>query len=280
MKKSKVLNKLFILALALSFYTSSLQATELTVLPFELVKWGHLNPARGDASPRAADLWGDRTSINPTGMLVRFNDGFSSPPHIHNVTYRGVVIRGCIHNDDPKAQKEWLPPGSFWVQPAGKAHITSAQGKDSLAYIEIDRGPYLVLSTNESFNSGERSINVDHSKHVWLNATDLTWLPNSNLDAKVSFLWGERDTGKHNGSLLKLPTGFSGTLQGNGTILHAVIIKGQLNVSQAKDILSPGSYFCIKNKQAVNISTRLENDAILYIRSDGQYALNSNSTDE
>lgn len=80
------------------------------------VQWTPLNPARGDQSPQAGTLWGDRTNSGASGFLVQFVDGFSSPPHIHNVTYRGVVISGLIHNDDPKAEKMWMPEGSFWTQ--------------------------------------------------------------------------------------------------------------------------------------------------------------------
>ncbi|MEO1279451.1 MAG: DUF4437 domain-containing protein, partial [Planctomycetota bacterium] len=76
----------------------SLDAKDSTT-PVEVVlaseaNWGALNPARGDAGPRAADLWGDRTLAGATGFLVKFAEGFSSPPHIHNVTYRGLVIEG------------------------------------------------------------------------------------------------------------------------------------------------------------------------------------------
>ena len=59
-------------------------------------------------------------------------DGFSSPPHIHNVTYRAMVIKGLVHNDDPEAENMWMPPGSFWTQPAGEAHITSAKGEENI----------------------------------------------------------------------------------------------------------------------------------------------------
>ena len=72
------------------------------------VKWEQLNPARGDKSPKAATLWGDRKGSVPTGFLVKFMDGFSSPPHIHNVSYCGVVISGLIHNDDPNADSFML----------------------------------------------------------------------------------------------------------------------------------------------------------------------------
>lgn len=56
-----------------------------------------------------------------SGSLVTFVDGFQSPPHIHNITYRAVVIRGRIHNDDPEAARLWMEPGSYWTQPAGEA---------------------------------------------------------------------------------------------------------------------------------------------------------------
>lgn len=63
------------LALTLSLWTPELNADENN---FELVKssevkWGYLNPLRGDKSPDAANLWGDRTVDVATGMLVRFN---------------------------------------------------------------------------------------------------------------------------------------------------------------------------------------------------------------
>lgn len=90
------------------------------------VDWQALNPARGEMSPRAGTLWGDRNAEVPTGFLAKFRDGFSSPPHIHNVTYRAVVISGGIHNDDPEAERMWMGSGSFWTQPKGEVHITSA----------------------------------------------------------------------------------------------------------------------------------------------------------
>ena len=115
-----------------------------SVLAADEIQWGYLNPLRGDKSPAAADLWGDRTKQVSTGMLVKFKQGFSSPPHIHNVTYRGVVIDGLVHNDSPLAAKQWLPAGSYWSQPLGHEHITAASGENNVIFIEIDTGPYLV----------------------------------------------------------------------------------------------------------------------------------------
>jgi len=139
------------------------------------VEWGPLNAARGDASPRAGNLWGDRTTPGASGFLIRFDDGFASPPHIHNVTYRGLVIEGLVHNDDPAAANMWLPTGSFWTQPAGKSHITAAKGISNLAYIEIQEGPYLVKPADEAFDNDGRPINAHRSNLVWLDATDIDW---------------------------------------------------------------------------------------------------------
>ncbi len=42
--------------------TSWAQDAQYELVDYEDIKWGALNPARGDASPRADDLWGDRTA--------------------------------------------------------------------------------------------------------------------------------------------------------------------------------------------------------------------------
>ena len=151
------------------------------------VQWEQLNPARGDMSPEAGTLWGDRRGAVPTGFLAKFVDGFSSPPHIHNATYRAVVISGLIHNDDPKAAHMWMPAGSFWTQPKGELHITAAKGKTNLALVEIDKGPYLVLPPDKAFDSGERPINVDSSNIVWVNPPGMR--PSTD-GPKLAYLWG------------------------------------------------------------------------------------------
>ena len=132
------------------------------------VKWEKLNPARGDKSPQAGTLWGDRKGTVSTGFLARFVDGFSSPPHIHNAIYRAVVISGTIHNDAPDAVDMWMPAGSFWTQPKGEVHITAARGATNVALVEVDKGPYLVLPIEEAFDSGKRPVNVDASNIVWV----------------------------------------------------------------------------------------------------------------
>jgi len=233
------------------------------------VEWEQLNPARGNKSPQAGTLWGDRKGTMPTGFLVKFADGFSSPPHIHNISYRAVVISGGIHNDDPDAAKMWMPAGSFWTQPKGEAHITAAKGSANVALVEIDKGPYLVLPTEEAFDSGERPINVDASNLVWV---DQPGMPASARGVKVAFLWGKREDGQSNGTFVKLPTGFAGKIHSHGSTFRAVVIKGQPQyLGAGVKTLEPGSYFGSKGETMHQISSIAGEESILYVRTDGKY---------
>lgn len=242
-----------------------------TVVSVSEVEWEPLNPARGDDSPKAGALWGDRKGAVPTGFLAKFVDGFSSPPHIHNATYRAVVISGLIHNDDPDAAGMWMPPGSFWTQPKGEVHITTAQGATNVALVEIDKGPYLVLPVEEAFDSGERPVNVDASNIVWV---DLPGMPASANGPQVSYLWGNMQDGHSNGTFVKLPAGFAGKIHSQGSTFRAVVIKGQpqyqMSESELK-ILEPGSYFGSKGKSAHQISSIAGGESVIYIRTNGTY---------
>jgi hypothetical protein len=246
------------------------QSTKEVVLASE-VKWEKLNPARGDKSPQAGTLWGDRKGSVPTGFLAKFVDGFSSPPHIHNVTYRAVVISRSIHNDDPDAAPMWMPAGSFWTQPKGEVHITAAKGVSNMALVEIDEGPYLVLSTEKSFDNGERPINVDTSNIVWV---DQPGMPASANGAKVSFLWGNLEDGQSNGTFVKLPAGFTGKIQSYGSTFRAVVIKGKTQYQESETVmksLEPGSYFSSKGESVHKVSSKAEEGSIIYIRTNGKY---------
>jgi len=235
------------------------------------VKWEKLNPARGDKSPQAGTLWGDRKGTVPTGFLAKFVDGFSSPPHIHNATYRAVVISGLIHNDDPDAADMWMPAGSFWTQPKGEVHITAARGATNIALVEIDKGPYLVLPVKEAFDSGERPINVDVSNIIWIN---LPGNPPSGNGVKLAYLWGSQQESQPNGTFVKLPAGFSASIHSHGSIFRAVVIKGepQYQVSETEsETLEPGSYFSSKGEAVHKVSSKAGVESIFYIRTVGQY---------
>lgn len=234
------------------------------------VQWEQLNPARGDQSPKAGTLWGDRKGIVPTGYLIRFEDGFSSPPHIHNVSYRGVVLSGLVHNDDPQAAHMWMPPGSFWTQPKGEVHITAAKGRDSMAYIEIDQGPYLVLPTVRAFDSGERPVNIDASNIVWLDAGG---------QAQLSYVWGKPASGELHGALVKLPRGFDGTIRTDGPSLKVVVIRGRVHYGAGVDgasvadaeQLDPGSYFGAEGASEHRVRADADTDVTLYVRARGRF---------
>ncbi|MFD2167476.1 DUF4437 domain-containing protein [Thalassotalea euphylliae] len=264
----KLLNSLIITSIFPLFISSFSYATPAkvsVVISAEQVQWGYLNPLRGDKSPGAADLWGDRTKDTATGMLVRFNKGFSSPPHIHNISYRGVVIQGAMHNDDPTAGKMWMPTGSFWTQPAGENHITAADGQTNLIYLEIDSGPYLVKPSKEAFNNGELPIN--------LAASNMVWVSSKQDDLATSFLWGSAEPGQTGGVLVKLPKGYKGQLKVNGNELKAVVISGELSY-QSEEItsstsLQAGSYFSSSSPFTHELTAASE--TTLYIRSDNQF---------
>ncbi|MEP2026339.1 MAG: DUF4437 domain-containing protein [Reichenbachiella sp.] len=247
-----------------------------TLLLAEDIQWSPLNPARGDNSPQAGTLWGDRNSTDPTGFLVEFKEGFSSPAHIHNVTYKGIVISGLVHNDDPNAESMWMPAGSFWTQPAGEGHITAAKGKKNVAFIEIEEGPYLVKPTDQAFDNGERPVNVDQSNIVWLDASNIKWIDQNSDGVKVAFLWGKPANDELNGSLIKLPAGFNGEILSSGGSLKAVVIQGspQYRTKKKNQTIAPGSYFGSKGKTSHQISS--QDESTIYVRTIGQYEIIKN----
>lgn len=238
------------------------------------VEWGQLNPARGAASPQAGTLWGDRAGESATGFLFRPKDGFRSPPHIHNVSYRGIVISGVVHNDDPAAEEMWMPQGSFWTQPKGEIHITSAQGDETLAYIEIDRGPYLVLPVEDQFESGERPINVHESNVVWVEWPNAS---GSTDGVECAYLWGDFSSSDPHGVLIRLPAGFEGGLEAADTPLRAVVIEGAVDHEApgltATATLDPGSYFTSTGQVDHRLTCSGASPCVIYLRARGELRL-------
>ncbi|MCC4834431.1 DUF4437 domain-containing protein [Shewanella sp. 10N.7] len=272
----------FVISIAILGSFSATQAIAKTaqlqseVISSSEIQWGYLNPLRGDKSPGAANLWGDRTKNMPTGMLVKFNKGFSSPPHIHNITYRGIVIKGQMHNDDPDAATMWMPTGSFWTQPAGENHITSANGEANTIFLEIDSGPYLVKPSDQHFDNGEKPINLHESNHVWLNPTDVSFI-NGN-DVQMTALWGSNADGQLGGTMVKIPAGYKGEIDVDAEEFRGIVIAGNLQYRSAETenakALNAGSYFGSTGQFSHNIEAA-ENGATIYIRTDGKYQLNT-----
>lgn len=257
------------------FQDVTFQSSSNKVVLASEVEWTPLNAARGDQSPQAGTLWGDRSKEVATGFLVKFKEGFSSPPHIHNVTYRGVVIEGLIHNDDPNAEKMWMPAGSFWTQPAGEAHITAAKGTENMAFIEIQEGPYLVKPTEQAFDNGERPLNVDKSNIVWV---DLNKKPNASNSPKIAYFWGNPQGEEAYGTLIKLPAGYTGKIRSHGASFRAVVTQGQTEYKLEKETktLDPGSYFSSNGKSLHEVSSEAGTESILYVRTDGKFEITNN----
>ena len=239
--------------------------------------WVRLEPAGSTMGEGWHQLDIDE-AVGPVVGEDWFAEGFSSPPHIHNVTYRGVVIQGLVHNDDPNAAPLWMPVGSFWTQPRGAPHITAARG-DTIAYIEIDDAPYLVRPVSDSFESGETPVNVDASDIAWTSASSVGWLaPPSAAEAaapRVAFLWGDALDEAPSGTLVELPAGFSGQLRGRGATLRAVVIHGRVEHESrsrpGRARLEAGSHFGSRGQTAHGLSS--EPGSLLYVRAEGRFEL-------
>lgn len=229
---------------------------DIEVVLVSEVEWGALNPARGEAGPRAGTLWGDRAGAGASGFLVEFREGFESPPHIHNVSYRGVVVEGLVHNDVPGAEAMWMPAGSYWTQPRGGVHITSASGAPNVAYIEIEDGPYLVQPVEEAFDSGEAPVNVDAGNLVWLDLAD---------GVRIAHLWGSPRAGEWSGALVELADGFAGALRGEA--LRVVVIGGRLELAAGGVALEVGSSVG-SSGQAIELAA--DGASRVYVRVEGE----------
>ncbi len=243
------------------------------VLNVSDVVWDQLNPARGDQSPEAGALWGNRIGPGAAGFLLKPVDGFRSPPHIHNVAYRGVVISDYLHNDDPEAADMWMGVGSFWTQPAGEIHITAAKGKNTLAYIEVE-DCFGVFPPDELFDSGEKPMNVDASNIVWLDSSNQMSLTDN---AEVAWLWGNPSNRNPNGSFLKLKSGFSGTIHSDSEAFIGIIISGQITYSNPEQtnpvILNSGSMFSSEGFSRHSLTMKIKEECVIYIRSNGSFKI-------
>lgn len=171
-----------------------------------------------------------------------------------------------------------MPAGSYWTQPEGEAHITAADASDNIAYIEIEKGPYLVHPTEDAFDNGERPINVDKSNIVWLDASDISWIENSeNNSVKAAFLWGNKHNIQLYGTLIKIPSGFKGEILSEGKSFRGIVIQGRINYQMPNNpknyVLDSGSTFSSTENSKHIINTNEE--AIIYVRTNGDFDVSS-----
>lgn len=246
------------LLLLLGLQATHAAPSEATLRPVSDVEWTALNPARGDASPRAATLWGDRAAAGPSGFLVQFADGFSSPPHIHNVSYRAVVLSGEVHNDDAGAAPMWMTPGSFWTQPLSESHITASRGV-SMAYVEIDDGPYLVHPADQAQPVPVKPVNLD--------ASNLVWAASAVDGVDVSRLWGAPDAGA-GGVMVRLQPGTTAKLVSKQA-LRAVVVEGATTLG-ARGEGGPGS---LLTGEALSLACAATSPCVLYVRATAGFAV-------
>jgi quercetin dioxygenase-like cupin family protein len=171
----------------------------------------------------------------------------------------------------------WMEAGSYWTQPAGEVHITSSRGA-GIGYVEIQSGPYLVKPSTEAFDNGEKPVNVDSTNIVWLDASDSTWIKGEaasdpDKNAQMTFMWGSPDGNQINGTMLKLPAGFSGSLESDSSTFKMIVIKGQIKLQAGGDeqTLTAGSYLGSQGKASHRLSC--EKECTVYVRNKGRYSV-------
>ena len=165
-----------------------------------------------------------------------------------------------------------MSPGSYWTQPKGESHITSARGPNNMAYVEIEAGPYLVKPVEDAFASGENPVNLDASNLVWVNSKE------SNVS--LSFLWGKPNSDQLSGTMIKLPKAFVGSLKTKGNLSKIIVVKGQLEYlnEMANDsvILNPGSFLGADEPSTFTLATPSE--SLLYIRTNDVFEVVSSTS--
>lgn len=161
----------------------------------------------------------------------------------------------------------WMPTGSYWTQPKGEVHITSAKGKNNIAYIEIENGPYLVQPVQNAFDSGERPVNIHSSNLVWIDRGK----------SQTAHLWGAFKNNQMNGTLVRIPSGVSTRIIGEGSKMRIVVIKGrpklavkgELNIRQ----LEPASYVSSDGGKVLRFTSGSGSDTVIYLRTKGKYGI-------
>ncbi len=90
------------------------------------------------------------------------------------------------------------------------------------------------------------------------------WIKANGRDAvsqgpEIAYLWGRHEEGRSNGSFVRLPAGFVGSIHAHGPTFRAVVISGQLRYrGEVERSLEPGSYFGSGTTSLHEIAARRE----------------------
>tara|TARA_R110002050_G_scaffold9504_1_gene33345 strand:- start:499110 stop:499544 length:435 start_codon:yes stop_codon:yes gene_type:complete len=130
---------------------------------------------------------------------------------------------------------------------------------------------YLVQTTENAFDNGEKRVNIDKSNMVWFGSSDNARI--SRINAKTASLWGDTTEGSLHGSMLKLPAAFKGKIRTNANQFRVRVIRGTLSYQHNKETkeLEPGSYFGSRGDFAHPMYIKNGQESMLYIRSNGRY---------
>lgn len=74
-----------------------------------------------------------------------------------------------------------------------------------------------------------------------------------------------------NGTLVKLPAGFSGKIRSHGSTFRAVVIQGKLRLQTLSEFLDPGSYFSSKGETTHSVKCEVEEGCVVYVRMKGKF---------
>lgn len=171
-----------------------------------------------------------------------------------------------------------MPPGSYWTQPKGGVHITSAKGADTVAFIEIDDGPYLVRPVEAAFGSEEEIINTDVADLPWVDATSWSSTPGAAGPCGapmpcVAPLWGAAGGSDPGAVLLKLAPGSGDEVAPTAGMFRVVTVAGRTMTAGADGevALDPGSL--VTSGSAVALACADGAECLLYLRTEGSVEL-------
>ncbi len=100
-----------------------------------------LEPVEGMPGMSVAQVNGD-PATGPSSQLARLEAGFDTGWHTHDHAYEAVVLKGTItkqQQGDPHVRE--LPPGSFYIQPAGVNHRNTCSPDGECVFYYHSEGP-------------------------------------------------------------------------------------------------------------------------------------------